>query len=130
MAMNIARTGTALGVGVVSGALTNMVAGGPIASQPAITWGAVAEGVAFAGGLILSFAAPFTMPSVADGLTAGGAALLGKRVTEMVVPVPAPAAFRAPLHAAQRISPAAVAGYGGPRPAVGSIVDVARRTIS
>lgn len=91
MAMNLARTGIAGVVGVASGALfPETVAGGP-GIKPIdiggtkIGWDTVAEGVALVGGAAMQLLAPFTMPSIADGLVDGGLALLARRGTTLAL---------------------------------------------
>lgn len=82
MAMNLVQAGSAGGVGLISGVLE---------SQPAINLGGqsvaasmLAEIAAVAGGTVLQFVSPYTMPSVVDGLVDGGIALLARRIVGMV----------------------------------------------
>ena len=84
MQMNLARTGTVAGVGLVSGVLGSIKKSG---AQPAlftlgsavITYDVAFEAVALVGGALLQFTSPHTMPDVVDGLVDGGAALLFRR---------------------------------------------------
>lgn len=88
MAMNLLETGTAALVGLASGYATNHQdltkpllgdatkpdALGTVYADKAV------ELAALVGGAAMQYFAPFTYPSVADGLVAGGAALLGRRI--------------------------------------------------
>lgn len=88
MAMNLARTGTAGVVGVASGVLSAKPEGlvDPLViGGTTIQFATIAEGLALVAGAGLQLLAPFTMPSVADGLVDGGLALLARRGTVFAV---------------------------------------------
>lgn len=123
--MNLSRTGTTVLVGAASGALRGqrpLVLGGNAISYPAM-----AEAFALATGALLQFMSPYTAPNVADGLVDGGAALLAKRGTEVLMNrvAPAPAA----MLAGGGYAPWAMPSYDG-RPQVGSIGKTPKRTLT
>ncbi len=89
MAMNLVRTGAALGIGVASEMLDPArIAPLSLAGQT-IGYDAIVEAVAVVGGSVMQFMAPYTWPSVVDGLVTGGIALLGRRATQAVIARPA-----------------------------------------
>lgn len=85
MAMNLARTGTAGVVGVASGILAPPTVAPLVIGGTTIQYATIAEGAALLVGAGLQLLAPFTMPSVADGLVDGGIALLARRGTQFAV---------------------------------------------
>ena len=84
--MNLVRTGTAAVTGLVSGVVEKQVVGSLALGGQSIPYAGVAEAGMLVVGAVMQFVAPFTMPNVADGLVDGGAALVLRRVTGMLMP--------------------------------------------
>lgn len=123
MAMNLVRTGTAAGLGVASGVLSDEVRFPPVViGETSISYGAIAEGVGVVIGAGLQFMSPFTTPNLADGLVDGGAALLGSRLTKWAMTQwaqPAAGAYARRSMGATRVSPN-LAGHQA-SPQIGSV---------
>lgn len=81
MSMNLARTATSGVVGVGSGVLGSGILQPLNLGGMTIGYDAILEVTALLGGAVLQFAAPRTMPNVADGLVDGGLALGARRLT-------------------------------------------------
>jgi len=121
MALNLARTGTAVAVGLIDGVVeAKMATPAFTLGTTAIHWSTIAEGVAVLGGAAWQFMAPYSMPNIADGLVEGGGALLAKRLTGMALGGTGTGAMlrTAPRGVAQRVAPF---GMASGRAAVGSV---------
>lgn len=138
MQMNLARTGTVAGVGLVSGVLGSIKKAGVqtplfLLGTTAITYDIAFEAVALVGGALLQFTSPNTLPDVVDGLVDGGAALLFRRAGGWVggqipgLSTPAPAGYAAP--GIYNASPWAQASPCSARGAVGGVGVTAKKEL-
>jgi hypothetical protein len=136
MAMNLTRTGTALVLGAASGGLEPPTLKALTLGSTVISWSTVVEALGLVAGAGLQLMAPFTMPSVADGLVDGGIALLARRGTNYAItrarPTTTTAGMIAPFAYGQQVLPAAngAALYGGIRPQVGAVSNVPKKTLT
>lgn len=79
--INWARTGTAALVGAGSAAVTKWMPNPLVLGTTSLSWAAIAEASAFAGGMLLDMWNPQSR-NLNDGLMDGGAALVSKRLAE------------------------------------------------
>lgn len=125
--LNIARTGTALVTGAISGGI-EPVTKPLMLGTTAVSYGTVVEALALVVGAGLQFMSPYTMPDVADGLVDGSVALLAHRGTKYAIAKTQTAAAWSYPHALNGAGRAAM--YGGVRGQIGSVGNVPKRTLT
>ncbi len=132
MAMNLARTGTALVLGAASGGVEPPTIQPLTLGTTVVSWSTVLEALGLVGGAALQVMAPFTMPSVADGLVDAGIALLARRGTNYAI-TRTRTGTTAPFAYGQQVFPShngAAALYGGVRGQVGTVGQVPKKSLT
>jgi len=131
MAMNLARTGSAAVVGVVSGGLEAKTT--PVdLGDTKISWGTIAEAAAVVVGGGMQLMAPYMAPNIVDGLVDGGIALLASRGAQYALAQmapPAAAMFASPMHMGALAGGNGAAANAYARP-MGNVSRLSRATLT